>query len=383
MPRVPSRGGLRERATRLKPVDEPEEGLERARREMCGGIHSGTGRTRPRARGGVRAKGEATGLVEGRKINSPSIGMSLLFRLSLLFKLPLPLRLAPPTEEMDGAHANAHDDDSGDVDIGDIGMWTAADRENMKKPILVPAKLVAPTQRGFYSRAPKPGKKAEAELQRAKDAFDQYLANAEYARPLVELLRPHILPSYEAVVGDSEGFSLYLSSSPSKNESRNVPEPQRTSHHLICDYDIDRSAFHPLIDFHLTADAGKLFSEYVSMWPGCFALRRDKSATRKLTDAERAARRIPDKVTPTDVVVSQEAYIAYRSGNVDEPTPRQMAFMEKTARKMEESSYALPPAYPYCLHNDEVSTMRIFANAKKRPREEEEAAGDWWSNEEI
>jgi len=71
LPRVPSRGGLRERATRLKPVDEPEEGLERARGEMRGGIHSGTGRTRPRARGGVRAKGEATGLVEGRKINSP------------------------------------------------------------------------------------------------------------------------------------------------------------------------------------------------------------------------------------------------------------------------------------------------------------------------
>lgn len=274
---------------------------------------------------------------------------------------------------MDGAHANAHDGyPSGDVDIG---MWTAAERENMKKPILVPAKLVAPTQRGFYSRAPKPGKKAEAELQRAKDAFDQYLANAEYARPLVELLRPHILHSYEAVVGDSEGFSLYLSSSPSKNERRSLPEPNRTSHHLISNYCIDRSAFHPLIDFHLTVDAGKLFTEYVSMWPGCFALRRDKSA--KLTDAERAARRLPDKVTPTDVVVSQEAYIAYRSGNVDEPTPRQMAFMEMTARKMEEGSYALPPAYPYCLHNDEVSTMRIFANAKKRQREEEEAAGDW------
>ena len=77
---------------------------------------------------------------------------------------------------MDGAHANAHDDDSGDVDTR---WWTAADRDNMKKPILVPAKLVAPTQGGFYGRAPKLGKKAEAELQRAKDAFDQYLANAE------------------------------------------------------------------------------------------------------------------------------------------------------------------------------------------------------------
>ena len=293
----------------------------------------------------------------------------------MLFKLPLPLRLAPPTEEMDGAHANAHDDDSGDMDIG---MWTSAERENMKKPILVPAKLVAPTQRGFWGRLPKPGKKAEAELQRAKDAFDQYLANAEYSRPLVELLRPHYLPSYEAVVGDSEGFSLYITSTPSKSERRSLPEPQQTSHDLISNYHIDRSAFHPLIDFHLTVDAGKLFTEYVSIWPGCFALRRDKS--RKLTDAERAARRLPDKVTPTDVVVSQEAYIACRSGNIDEPTPRQMAFMEKTARKMEEGSYAPPPGYPFCLHNDEVSTMMAqvsVANAKKRPREEEEAAGDW------
>ena len=205
---------------------------------------------------------------------------------------------------MDGAHANAHDDDSGDVDTG---FWTAADRENMKKPILVPAKLVAPTQRGFYSRAPKPGKKAEAELQRAKDAFDQYLANAEYSRPLVELLKPHIRPRYEAVVGDSEGFSLYVTSTPSKNERRNLPESERSSHVLIFEQYINKTHFHPLIDFHLTKDAGKLFSDYVSMWPGCFALRRDKASTRKLTDAERAARRLPEKVTSTDFVVSQEA----------------------------------------------------------------------------
>jgi hypothetical protein len=108
---------------------------------------------------------------------------------------------------MDGAHANAHDDDSGDVDTG---FWTAAERDNMKKPILVPAKLVVPTQRAFYGRAAKLGKKAEAELQRAKDAFDQHLANAEYSRPIVELLTPHNLPRYNAVVGDSEGFSLLL-----------------------------------------------------------------------------------------------------------------------------------------------------------------------------
>ena len=226
---------------------------------------------------------------------------------------------------MDGAHANAHDDDSGDVDTG---FWTAAERENMKKPILVPAKLVAPTQRAFYGRAPKLGKKAEAELQRAKDAFDQHLANAEYSRPIVELLTPHNVPNYKAVVGDSEGFSLYVTSTPSKNERRNLPESERSSHVLIYEQYINKTHFHPLIDFHLTKDAGKLFMEYISMWPGCFALRRDKAATRKLTDAERAARRLPDKVTPTDVVVSQEAYIAYRSGNVDEPTPRQMAFME-------------------------------------------------------
>ena len=284
---------------------------------------------------------------------------------------------------MDGAHANAHDDDSGDVDTR---WWTAADRENMKKPILVPAKLVAPTQGGFYGRAPKLGKKAEAELQRAKDAFDQYLANAEYSRPLVELLKPHILPRYEAVVGDSEGFSLYITSTPSKNELKNLPESERTSHILIYDYCINMSAFHPLIDFHLTTVAGKLFNEYVSMWPGCFALRRDKAATRKLTDAERAARGLPDKVTPTDVVVSQEAYIAYRSGNVDEPTPLQIAFMERNARRIEEDSQVAYPAYPFSLKNDEVATMMArvrAANAKKRLREEYEAELDWWSNEEI
>ena len=286
---------------------------------------------------------------------------------------------------MDGAHANAHDDDSGDVDTG---FWTAADRENMKKPILVPAKLVAPTQRGFYGRAPKPGKKAEAELQRAKDAFDQYLANAEYSRPLVELLKPHIRPRYEAVVGDSEGFSLYVTSTPSQRELKTLPKSERTSHHLIYDYCINMSAFHPLIDFHLTTDAGKLFTAYVSMWPGCFALRRDKAATRKLTEAERAARRLPAKVTPTDVVVSQEAYIAYRSGNVDEPTPHQIAFKERNARNMEEGAdaRAVTPAYPFCLHNDEVSLMKArvrAANAKKRLREEYEAELDWWSNEEI
>lgn len=64
---MPSRRGLRERATRLKPVDEPEEGLERARGERRGEIHSGMGRTRPRARGGVRAKGEATGFGGSKK----------------------------------------------------------------------------------------------------------------------------------------------------------------------------------------------------------------------------------------------------------------------------------------------------------------------------
>mgnify|MGYP004411924735 FL=1 len=72
LPRVPSRRGLRERATRLKPVDEPEEGLERARGERRGEIHSGMGRTRPRARGGVRAKGEATGFGGSKNKRVPS-----------------------------------------------------------------------------------------------------------------------------------------------------------------------------------------------------------------------------------------------------------------------------------------------------------------------
>lgn len=281
---------------------------------------------------------------------------------------------------MDGAHVNTHDDDSGDVDTD---FWTAAERENMKKPILVPAKLVAPTQRAFYGRAPKLGKKAEAELQRAKDAFDQHLANAEYSRPLVELLDNHYVPHYKAVVGDSEGFSLYVTST---HERRNLPESERSSHVLIYEQYINKTHFHPLIDFHLTKDAGKLFMEYISMWPGCFALRRDEAATRKLTDAERAARRLPDKVTPTDVVVSQEAYIAYRSGNVDEPTPRQMAFMERNARMIEEGSQPMPPAYPFILHNDEVATMMAkvrAANARKRLREEEEAERDWWTGEEA
>ena len=127
------------------------------------------------------------------------------------------------------------------------------------------------------------------------------LANAEYSRPSLELLKPHIRPRYEAVVGDSEGFSLYVTSTPSQRELKTLPKSEQTSHHLIYDYCINMSAFHPLIDFHLTTDAGKLFTAYVSMWPGCFALRRDKAATSRPSPKRRgllAASR-PRSLPPT------------------------------------------------------------------------------------
>ena len=101
------------------------------------------------------------------------------------------------------------------------------------------------------------------------------------------------------------------------------------------DTTIKDEAFRPLIDFHLTVDAAKLFAEHVSIWPGCFArYRGGPKLYMKLTDAERAARRLPDKVNPTDVVVSREGYIAQRTGNVTEPTPSQKEYMDLYARKV-------------------------------------------------
>ena len=61
----------------------------------------------------------------------------------------------------------------------------------------------------------------------------------------------------------------------------------------------------------------------------------------KLTDAERAARRLPDKVNPTDVVVSREGYIAHRTGNVTEPTPSQKEYMDHCAGKVALGSAAI------------------------------------------
>ena len=42
---------------------------------------------------------------------------------------------------MDGAHANAYETDANE----DLKFWTPEESENLKKPMLVPAKLVAPT----------------------------------------------------------------------------------------------------------------------------------------------------------------------------------------------------------------------------------------------
>ena len=79
--------------------------------------------------------------------------------------------------KMDGAHANAYETDANE----EPKFWTPEERENMKKPMLVPAKLAAPTQVSGWEpyKAISLSKKAEAALQTAKDLFDNYLANAE------------------------------------------------------------------------------------------------------------------------------------------------------------------------------------------------------------
>ena len=121
---------------------------------------------------------------------------------------------------MDGAHANAYETDANE----DLNFWTPEESENLKKPMLVPAKLVAPTVvREWDTRKEKKSlsKKAEADLQRAKDLFDNYLANAEYAPPLAELLRPSVLDAYKEVAG--EGFSLYSIRRPDKKEDPEHP----------------------------------------------------------------------------------------------------------------------------------------------------------------
>ena len=98
------------------------------------------------------------------------------------------------------------------------------------------------------------------------------------------------------------------------------------------------------------------------------------SCGRKLTDADRAARGIAHNVTVTDVVVSQEAYIAYRSGNVTELSESQKEYMDFRARKiaMGAVGYDVPQPinYPVFLHKDEVK-MRQHKD-RKRQREDDD-----------
>ena len=285
---------------------------------------------------------------------------------------------------MDGAHANAYETDANE----DLNFWTPEESENLKKPMLVPAKLVAPTVvREWDTRKEKKSlsKKAEADLQRAKDLFDNYLANAEYAPPLAELLRPSVLDAYKEVAG--EGFSLYHTMRPDKRELQRDPGQSMArcfTHGRLGELDIKKEHYHHLVDFKLTIDAGKLFAEHVSIWPGCFAMRRGNSGKaascgRKLTDADRAARGIAHDVTVTDVVVSQEGYIAYRSGNVIELSESQKEFMDFRARRIAMGAVGhnvpLAPQYPCYLNRDEATAddeYRKLRKDLKRQREDDD-----------
>ena len=286
--------------------------------------------------------------------------------------------------KMDGAHANAYETDANE----DLNFWTPEESENLKKPMLVPAKLVAPTVvREWDTRKEKKSlsKKAEADLQRAKDLFDNYLANAEYAPPLAELLRPSVLDAYKEVAG--EGFSLYHTMRPDKRELQRDPGQSMArcfTHGRLGELDIKKEHYHHLVDFKLTIDAGKLFAEHVSIWPGCFAMRRGNSGKaascgRKLTDADRAARGIAHDVTVTDVVVSQEGYIAYRSGNVIELSESQKEFMDFRARRIAMGAVGhnvpLAPQYPCYLNRDEATAddeYRKLRKDLKRQREDDD-----------
>ena len=179
-------------------------------------------------------------------------------------------------------------------------MWTAEELDALHDPILVPAKLLVPVQLRYTDTELKLGRKAEEALQRAKDVFDDYLANAENAPPLADLIS-YYGEDYKKAAG--EGFSLYILRRPlpkditdmSKQYGRNAQWPQYDSftRRLISDGDIKDAVFYPLVDFHLTLDAAKLFAEHVSIWPGCFARYRGGSKVlMKLTDAERAERRL-------------------------------------------------------------------------------------------
>ena len=283
--------------------------------------------------------------------------------------------------KMDGAHANAYETDANE----DLRFWTPEAIENLKKPMLVPAKLVAPTVvREWDTRKEKKSlsKKAEADLQRAKDLFDNYLANAEYAPPLAELLRPSVLDAYKEVA--AEGFSLYSKMRPDKSE---LQRARCFTHDRLGELDIKKEDYHHLIDFKLTIDAGKLFAEHVSMWPGCFAMRRGNSGKaascgRKLTDADRAARGIAHDVTVTDVVVSQEGYIAYRSGNVTELSESQKEYMDFRARKIAMGTVGHnvpgPPTYPSYLNRDEATADDEYRKMRKDLKRQREDDDDFY-----
>lgn len=281
---------------------------------------------------------------------------------------------------MDGAHANAYETDASE----DLNFWTPEERENLKKPMLVPAKLAAPTQVCDWQtyKEISLSKKAEAALQRAKDLFDNYLANAEYAPPLAELLRPSVLDAYKEVAG--EGFSLYSKMRPDKSE---LQRARCFTHDRLGELDIKKEDYHHLIDFKLTIDAGKLFAEHVSMWPGCFAMRRGNSGKaascgRKLTDADRAARGIAHDVTVTDVVVSQEGYIAYRSGNVTELSESQKEYMDFRARKIAMGTVGHnipgPPTYPSYLQRDEATADDEYRKMRKDLKRQREDDDDFY-----
>ena len=218
--------------------------------------------------------------------------------------------------------AGAEDDERVRVD----NMWTAEELDALHDPILVPAKLLVPTQVVRRSSTePNLSRKAEEALQRAKDVFDNYLAHAEYAPPLADLIS-HDIDDYKKAAG--EGFSLYILRRPLPKDIEDMrkqrghwlnlaqwPQYDSFTRRLISDGDIKDAAFYPLIDFKLTADAAKLFAEHVSIWPGCFA-------------------RYRGKVKLTDVVVSREGYLAHRTGNVTEPTPSQKEYMDQCAGKV-------------------------------------------------
>ena len=114
--------------------------------------------------------------------------------------------------------AGAEDDERVRVD----NMWTAEELDALHDPILVPAKLLVPTQVSASVRPQNPNlsRKAEEALQRAKDVFDNYLAHAEYAPPLADLITHDYGEDYKKAAG--EGFSLYIPRRPLPKDTRQI-----------------------------------------------------------------------------------------------------------------------------------------------------------------